>query len=81
MMAADFTGILICFMLVSVLITVAGVYGAIACAKYTMNGAQKIGKDIAAGLSEKVQRKIIRDLDTGQFDYNDGWIRSSKDWR
>lgn len=41
--------------------------------------ASKAAREIAAEGSSKIRRKIIEDIDTGNFEREDGWIRSSKE--
>lgn len=45
----------------------------------TMNKAEQIAKEISRAHAEKIERNIIHDLDTGNFDPARGWVYSSKD--
>lgn len=56
-------------MIVSVLISIIGVFGIVACCYFTARAAGKISKDISSTISQKIEDNIRRDIDNGRFFY------------
>lgn len=67
------------YMCVLVLMMCSSMVCIVLVAHMQTSAAKRISKDITNGLSRKIERKIIHDLDTGHFDPKDGWIYSAKD--
>lgn len=68
-MMNSYTHIMFLYMITSIVITVIGLVGVIVAAKITMKGADKISKNIAAGMADRVEKNIKQDIDSGKFFY------------
>lgn len=52
-----------------IVIAALSITGIIIAAKITMKGADKISRNIADGMADRVERNIKRDIDNGRFFY------------
>lgn len=68
-MMESYNSIMFLYMITTIIITVLGLIGIIVAAMITMKGADKISKNIAAGMADKVEKNIKRDIDSGKFFY------------
>lgn len=65
----SYSSIMFIYMITTIIITVLGLIGIIIAASITMKGADKISKNIAAGMADRVEKNIKKDIDSGKFFY------------
>lgn len=68
-MSSDYSLVLVAFMAVALLITLCGVIGTVLVTRYISRSAERIGRDISAGMARKIEADIKRDIDSGNFFY------------